>query len=150
MADSVSVIPQPGSACFFQSGVEHMPVAGFNRTGTDGQPQSVGLGIVQTIDAVAQISMAATYGCLFIGHIHWFQTLSQGFDDLMRSPSAQSLLLSAAPPVRVAGPADGRGGSEIFAHVKEIAQKVSLLSKDFLGLESNPFGSIGDHVNAAI
>ena len=71
-------------------------------------------------------------------------------DYLLRGTAAQSLLLQAAPAVRLVGGADWRGSSQILTHVKEITQEVSLIAKDFLGLESNPVGPIGDHMNAAV
>ena len=150
MSDIIGMTSQPSRACFFEPGVEHVAVAGFNHAGADRQSQSVGLGIIQAIHSIAQIAMAAANGRFFIGHFHGLQTLGQCFDHFFRSAAAQSLLLGAAPAIRLAGGADGCGGSEIFAHVKKIAQKMPLLSKDFLGLKPNPFGSIADHMNATV
>ena len=49
VGDLVGGVRQPGGACFFESGVEHVAVAGFYHARTDGQAQCEGTRVGDTI-----------------------------------------------------------------------------------------------------
>lgn len=75
---------------------------------------------------------------------------SQGGHDQSSGPPAQPFLLGATPPFGPGSPADGRSRGQIFADVVEVAQEVSLGSKNFPALQANPGGPVGHGVNPAV
>ena len=86
----------------------------------------------------------------FICDVHCLQMLAQSCNDFIRRSPAQPFLLGAAPLVWLRRSAFLRRRSQIFADVIEIAQKVSLLSKDLLALPPNPFSPISHGVHPAV
>lgn len=79
-----------------------------------------------------------------------FPMFGQGCDPLLNLTGFESLLLGAPPLIWLGRSATRRGGSQVFADVKEVAQKVPWVTKPLPTRRANPIGDLADGGDAAV
>ena len=142
VSDLVGGVWQPGRACFFESCLEDMTMAACDATRADRQTQRQGQGVVQAVQTMAQVAMSVAHGGFRFRGALGFQMLLQGGPHLGNVAALEPLLRRASPALRLIGTATRRGLSQIFADVKEVAQKVALSAEDLPALQPPPIRSI--------
>jgi hypothetical protein len=94
--------------------------------------------------------MAVAYRGMLVGDAVRLQMGLQRLNNFLHRSSPQPLLLGSAPGIGLAGPTTWGGGSQIFTHVKKVAQKDSLFLEHFLTLKPDPFGSVPQAVDLTV
>src|SRR6476646_7120204 len=94
--------------------------------------------------------MSIGYWCQLFHRSGGFQMLGQCVDDLLECSSLKPFLLRSTPLLRGLCSATRSCGCQILTDMIVIAQKSALSSKDFFGLQPDPFGSISQCVDLAI
>jgi len=123
-------------------------VPGFDETGADREVLGESGWIVQRVETIGKIAMSRPNRGLFLGDCGRFQIEFQGGPHHLDGSAFEALLLDMQPLARSLGPADLRRCAQILADVKEVGQDVSLIPKNFPALQTDPFGSVGDDMDA--
>src|SRR5258705_11831033 len=92
--------------------------------------------------------MPVAHRSFFIRRPDRFQMLRQGCPHFWDGSAAQPLLLGPSPRIGLGGLAVRCRAAQILPDMKEIAQKGSLLSKHFPGLQLEPSGPVSHPLNA--
>ena len=150
VGDLVGVSWQPSGASFFEAGLEDMAVTAFDQAGADGQTQAQRAGVIQAVQAVAQVAMGVAHrGFGFQGGLR-FQVFRPTGQHLGHRPVFEAFLLGAPPLTWLSSAAGGGGGGQIFTDVKVVAEKSGLRSEDFPALQPNPIRAVTHCVDVTV
>ena len=141
---------QPGSASFFEPGVEHVPMSAFDHARANGQAQLQGGGVVQAIEPIFEVAVSVAHGSFFLGDRSGFHVGLQCFHDFFYRAPSQSFLLDVAPTVWLMRSAGLGRRAKIFADVIEVAQEGPLIAEDLPALKPDPIGSVADGMNVTV
>jgi hypothetical protein len=84
---------------------------------------------------------------LIFGQLRRFEVVGQFLDRELARPALETLVLCLSPGIAGIGTTPRRGGGQVFADVKEVAQVATLIPEDLSALAVNPFGSVAHAVN---
>src|ERR1700722_7415921 len=124
-----------------------MAVSTLDHPGTNGQTQPESARIIQAVQPIVQIAITMAHRGFFLRLIFRFQIGGQRFHPLLHRSSTQSLLLGPAPAIGLGAPTSRCRCAQIFTDMIKVAEKDSLLAKDFPALTPYPIGSVSHGVD---
>jgi hypothetical protein len=130
--------------------MENVAVPAFDHPQADGQPQFQCLWVVQTSKAVLEVMIGVAHWSLFVQNVRWFHRRFQGCDYFSHRATAEPLLLSPPPAIRLLGPTGWSRCAEVFTDVIKVAQEGALRAEDFPALQADPIGTVANGVNPAV